>query len=136
MTTTSIGKVKRYWVLGLRQEARKMKNLALNWGKKGIPFWKLGIGIRHFYFTMKLWYWQKLIAKGMYHVKHGQWTCDESFFFENIPNNWPMHTAVYELNPPEVCLMKFIFCLSLVWCMEDQKPMHHFPTLVVHWGSI
>ena len=33
-------------------------------------------------------------------------------------------------------LMKFIFCLGLVWSMDGQKPMHHFPTLVMYWGSI
>ena len=27
-------------------------------------------------------------------------------------------------------LMKFIFCLGLVWSMDGQKPIHHFPTLV------
>ena len=27
-------------------------------------------------------------------------------------------------------VMKFIFCLGLVWSMDGQKPIHHFPTLV------
>ena len=27
-------------------------------------------------------------------------------------------------------LMKFIFCLGLVWSMDGQKPIHHFPTQV------